>query len=49
VASAVTLEPPEMLEAPRRSRRLARVAAVVAAGVVLGGLIALGVRYLRDR
>jgi hypothetical protein len=48
VASAVALEP-ETIEATWPSRRLAQVATVVAAGVVLGGLIALGVRYLRDR
>lgn len=49
VASAVTLDPPETLERAWRSPRLARVAAVVAAGIVLGGLVTLGIRYLRDR
>jgi hypothetical protein len=46
VASAVTIEAPEAL---RSAPRLARVAAVLAAGIVLGGLLAIGIRYLRDR
>ena len=49
VADAVTLEPPGTLASAWRSPRLARVATVVAAGIVLGGLVALGIRYLRDR
>lgn len=49
VASAVMLEAPEALEAPRSGPRLARVAAVLAGAIVLGGLLALGIRYLRDR
>ncbi|HSR95628.1 MAG TPA: hypothetical protein VLM79_01105 [Kofleriaceae bacterium] len=48
VADAVTLEPP-VLESAWRSPRLVRVAAVVAAGIVLGGLVTFGIRYLRDR
>ena len=48
VADPVTLES-SGLESAWRSPRLARVAAVVAAGIVLGGLVTLGVRYLRDR
>jgi hypothetical protein len=49
VADAVTLDPPGMLESTWRSPRLPRVAATVAAAIVLGGLVALGIRYLRDR
>jgi hypothetical protein len=44
---------PDMIEPAdetRRPRSFAQVALVVlASGVVLGGLIALGVRYRRDR
>jgi hypothetical protein len=40
----------EPAEAGRRPRGFAQVALVVlASGMVLGGLIALGVRYRRDR
>ena len=49
VANAVTLGPPGTLESGWRSPRLARVATMVAAGIVLGGLVTLGIRYLRDR
>src|SRR6185436_237725 len=49
VANAVTLEPPGPAERTWRSPRRARVATMVAAGIVLGGLVALGIRYLRDR
>jgi hypothetical protein len=38
--------PPEEARLPRG---IARIAAVVVGGIVLGGLIALGVRALRDR
>jgi len=47
--AAVAIESPGTLESGWRSPRLARVAAVVAAGIVLGGLVTLGIRYLRDR
>jgi len=43
------IEAPETLEPARPVRSLARVAAVLAGGLVLGGLLALGIRYLRDR
>jgi len=49
VASAVALETPDTLGTAGRSRRLAQVATMVAAGLVLGGLVTLGIRYLRDR
>jgi hypothetical protein len=51
--SAATVASPDMIEraeAGRRPRGFAQVALVVlASGIVLGGLIALGVRYRRDR
>jgi hypothetical protein len=37
------------MEAARRPRGIARIAVAVVGGVVLGGLIALAVRALRDR
>ena len=44
------MAPSEMLDPARRARGLTRIAlAVLATGIVLGGLIALGVRYRRDR
>lgn len=52
-ASAATVAPPDRIEptgARRRARGFAQIALVVlASGIVLGGLIALGVRYSRDR
>ncbi len=42
--------PPELIEPARRRRGRAQIAlAVLATGIVLGGLIALGVWYRRDR
>jgi hypothetical protein len=49
VASAVIPERTEAIETTMPSRRLARVATALAGAVVLGGLVALGIRYLRDR
>jgi hypothetical protein len=44
------IEPAEATDARRRPRGFAQIAlAVLASGIVLGGLIALGVRYHRDR
>jgi hypothetical protein len=47
--SEATVAPPELIEEALRPRRNARIAAAVVGGIVLGGLIALGVRALRDR
>jgi hypothetical protein len=48
--SAATVAPPGLIDPARRPRGLAQIAvAVLATGIVLGGLIALGVWYRRDR
>ena len=48
--SAATVALPEPIEGGRRPRGFAQIAvAVLAGGVVLGALIALGMRALRDR
>jgi hypothetical protein len=41
--------PPELIEPARRPRGRAQIALAVLATAVLGGLIALGVWYRRDR
>jgi hypothetical protein len=50
VAQPDTIKPVEAPQAGRRPRGFPQIALVVlASGIVLGGLIALGIRYRRDR